>query len=326
MSPLLDVQDLQVQFKDDFGERIVTDHIAFHVDAREFLGIVGESGSGKSVTSLAIMRLLGENGRIRSGSVSFDGQDLLSLSEKEMNRIRGKDLCMINQDALTALDPSFTAGYQMIETIRTHITADKKQARQIAEDVLYAIGLTDGRSFMKKYPHELSGGMRQRLLIAMAVACNPKLLIADEPTTALDVTIQAEIMRMLRKIQTTLGMAMILITHDIGLIAQMTDRVMVMYAGQIIEEAKVKALFARPLHPYTRMLLASAPGVRDDKSRRLENIQGTVPEDYTELTGCRFAGRCPFAMAACQKPQAYREVELAHKVRCHRAREIEYVR
>ncbi len=325
MNPLLDVKDLQVQFKDDFGEHIVTDHISFSVAAREFLGIVGESGSGKSVTSLAIMRLLGENGRLISGSVSFDGKELLQLSEKEMNRLCGKDLCMINQDALTALDPSFTAGYQITETIRTHITADKRQARHIAEDVLGAVGIKDPEQLMRKYPHELSGGMRQRLLIAMAVACNPKLLIADEPTTALDVTIQAEIMRLLQHIQKTIGMAMVLITHDIGLIAQMVDRVMVMYAGQIIEEAEVKMLFAHPLHPYTRMLLASAPGVQDAKSRRLENIRGSVPEDYASITGCRFAARCPFADESCQKPQTYRELASCHKVRCHKAREIAHV-
>lgn len=325
MNPLLDVKDLQVQFKDDFGERMVTDHISFHVDAREFLGIVGESGSGKSVTSLAIMRMLGENGKIIDGLVSFDGKDLRQISEKEMNRLRGKDLCMINQDALTALDPSFTAGSQMTETIRVHITADKKQARQIAEDVLRAVGLNEPDRLMRKYPHELSGGMRQRLLIAMAVACNPKLLIADEPTTALDVTIQAEIMRLLQRIQKTIGMAMVLITHDIGLIAQMVDRVMVMYAGQIIEEADVKTLFAHPLHPYTRMLLASAPGVRDAKSRRLESIRGSVPADYGKITGCRFAGRCPFASESCQKPQIYRELAPDHKVRCHKAQEIAHV-
>ena len=277
MEPLLEVKDLRVRFSSDFGYREVTDGISFHVKPGEFLGIVGESGSGKSVTSLALMGLLARNGSVAQGSAMFEGKDLLQLSEEELDEIRGKDICMIYQDALASLDP---------------------------------------QKIMKKYPHELSGGMRQRVMIAMALSCRPKLLIADEPTTALDVTIQAQIMRMIRDVQKESGTAMILITHDIDLVAQMADRVMVMYAGQIVEEAEVHELFDRPLHPYTRALLASAPSIDDSEDRRLESIRGSVPENYTDMNGCRFAGRCIYTGEPCSAHQEYRELLPGHYVRC----------
>ncbi len=316
MEPLLEVKDLRVRFSSDFGYREVTDGISFHVKPGEFLGIVGESGSGKSVTSLALMGLLARNGSVAQGSAMFEGKDLLQLSEEELDEIRGKDICMIYQDALASLDPVFTVGNQMLEAIRRHVEPDKKKAKAIAIDYLGKCGLPDPQKIMKKYPHELSGGMRQRVMIAMALSCRPKLLIADEPTTALDVTIQAQIMRMIRDVQKESGTAMILITHDIGLVAQMADRVMVMYAGQIVEEAEVHELFDRPLHPYTRALLASAPSIDDSEDRRLESIRGSVPENYTDMNGCRFAGRCIYTGEPCSAHQEYRELLPGHYVRC----------
>lgn len=321
MNPLLKVDQLCVCFRDDFGSRTVTDHVSFEVAPGEFVGIVGESGSGKSVTSLAVMDLLPKNGAIASGHIYFDGQDLTKLSEEEMDQIRGSRLTMVYQDALASLDPVYTIGSQLRETIRAHLTKDRQEERRLAIQVLQDVGLRDPQGILKKYPHELSGGMRQRVMIAMAVVSRPQLLIADEPTTALDVTIQAEIMSMLREIQQKMGMAMILITHDIGLIAEMADRVFVMYAGQIVEEADVVTLFEKPAHPYTKMLLASVPAVQGRRDRRLVSIQGTVPDDYTCLTGCRFLGRCPFAESRCHQPQPVLTVAPGHRARCFRARE-----
>ncbi len=322
MDPLLEVNELRVRFRDDYGERIVTDDISFEVMPSEFLGIVGESGCGKSVTNLAVMGLLPNSAAITHGSIHFEGKDLLALSDAELDRIRGKDLCMVYQDALTSLDPVFTIGSQLRETIAAHLTKDKKQAKELSLAVLKDVGLKDGERILRMYPHELSGGMRQRVMIAMALVCHPRLLIADEPTTALDVTIQAEIMGMLGRIQKETSMAMVLITHDIGLIAQTADRVLVMYAGQIVEQADVRELFHHPSHPYTRMLLASVPEISTRKDRRLVNIQGTVPQDYTHIEGCRYASRCPFAGAECARKQAMEEVSDCHLARCWRAKEF----
>lgn len=320
MEPLLDVRDLRVHFKSDFGDRIVTDRISFHVNPGEILGIVGESGCGKSVTSLSIMGLLSRNGKVMEGSHAyFEGKDLYALKEKELDQIRGKDICMIYQDALAALDPVFTIGFQVTEAIRAHVEPDKKKAMAIAQEYLGKVGLPDPHGLMKKYPLELSGGMRQRVCIAMALACDPRLLIADEPTTALDVTIQAQIMELIRQAQRKYGTAVMLITHDIGLVAQMADRVMVMYAGQIVEEADVHVLYKNPMHPYTRALLASAPDIKDKEDRKLASIPGSVPENYGNITGCRFYERCAFAHDACHQKQQYIEVEKDHWVRCCRA-------
>ena len=322
MNPLLEVNELRVRFRDDYGERIVTDDISFEVMPSEFLGIVGESGCGKSVTNLAVMGLLPNSAAITHGSIHFEGKDLLALSDSKLDAIRGKDLCMVYQDALTSLDPVFTIGSQLRETIAAHLTKDRKQAKELALAVLKDVGLEDGERILSMYPHELSGGMRQRVMIAMALVCHPRLLIADEPTTALDVTIQAEIMGMLGRIQKETSMAMVLITHDIGLIAQTADRVLVMYAGQIVEEADVHELFHHPSHPYTRMLLASVPEISTRKDRRLVNIQGTVPQDYTHIEGCRYASRCPFASAQCAQKQEMVAVEKGHLARCYRAKEF----
>ena len=243
MDPVLQVRDLRVRFRSDFGDRIVTDDISYEVGEHEILGIVGESGCGKSVSNLAVMGLLPKNGSVLKGSAVFEGKDLLHLPEKELDQIRGKDIAMVFQDALASLDPVFTIESQLTESIRKHITKDKKKARQMALDMLRKVAVPDPEETLKKYPGELSGGMRQRVMIAIALSCNPKLLIADEPTTALDVTIQAQIMKLIRNLTQELGMSMILITHDIGLIAQTADRVLVMYAGQIIEQADVFELF-----------------------------------------------------------------------------------
>ena len=234
MSHLLEVQGLTTAFTGDYGENISVDHIHFHVDEGEVVCLVGESGCGKSVTSLSIMGLLGRGGAVTDGSVLFDGKNLLSMTEKELDQIRGNQITMIFQDPLTSLNPVFTVGSQIMESIRTHMHLSKEESRKRARKLLERVGLPDAGGIMKKYPHTLSGGMRQRVMIAMALSCNPRLLIADEPTTALDVTIQAQIMELLRDLQKETGMSMILITHDIGLVANMADRVLVMYAGQII--------------------------------------------------------------------------------------------
>ncbi len=320
--PVLEVKNLRVGFRSDFGERIVTDDVCFHINKGEMLGIVGESGCGKSVSCLAVMGLLTANGYVKQGQALFDGKDLLSIPEKELDRIRGKDLSMIFQDALASLNPAFTVGIQITEVLRKHLHMTKKEAEKRAVVLLHQVGIPDPVSAFRRYPHELSGGMRQRVMIAMALSCSPKLLIADEPTTALDVTIQAQIMQLIQKIRDDLHMSMILITHDIGLMAQMADRVMVMYAGQFIEEADVFELFRNPLHPYTRALLAAAPGIGDAKDRKLASIRGTVPETYWDITGCRFCGRCPYAQEACREKQEMPELSAGHYVRCCRAGEL----
>ena len=320
--PVLEVKNLRVGFRSDFGERIVTDDVCFHINKGEMLGIVGESGCGKSVSCLAVMGLLTANGYVKQGQALFDGKDLLSIPEKELDRIRGKDLSMIFQDALASLNPAFTVGNQITEVLRKHLHMTKKEAEKRAVVLLHQVGIPDPVSAFRRYPNELSGGMRQRVMIAMALSCSPKLLIADEPTTALDVTIQAQIMQLIQKIRDDLHMSMILITHDIGLRAQMADRVMVMYAGQFIEEADVFELFRNPLHPYTRALLAAAPGIDDAKDRKLASIRGTVPETYWEITGCRFCGRCPYAQEACREKQEMPELSAGHYVRCCRAGEL----
>lgn len=264
MSKLLQVNDLTTEFTGDFGKKISVDHVSFDVAEGETVCIVGESGCGKSVTSLSIMGLLGRGGAVVDGSVLFANKNLLDMDEKQLDTIRGNQMTMIFQDPLTSLNPVFTIGSQITESIRIHMHLSKKEAGERAVTILEKVGMPDARAVMKKYPHMLSGGMRQRVMIAMALCCNPKLLIADEPTTALDVTIQAQIMELIRDLQKEIGMSVILITHDIGLVAQMADRVFVMYAGQIIEMASVKDLFYHPAHPYTKALLDTVPGIYDE--------------------------------------------------------------
>ena len=322
MSHLLEVKDLTTAFSADYGETVSVDHISFHVDEGETVCIVGESGCGKSVTSLSIMGLLGRGGAVKDGSALFAGRNLLELSEKELDELRGNRIAMIFQDPLTSLNPVFTIGNQITESIRTHMNVSKDEARERAIQVLAKVGMPDLERVMKKYPHTMSGGMRQRAMIAMALSCDPDLLIADEPTTALDVTIQAQIMSLLKKLREESGMSMILITHDIGLVARMADRVIVMYAGQLIEEAPVKELFAEPRHPYTKALLATVPSIYDSKDRVLESIPGIVPENYDKIKGCRFADRCPYRRPECDDPQKDIVISDLHKVKCWRAESI----
>ncbi len=316
MSHLLEVQGLTTTFKGDYGKTISVDHIHFHVDEGEVVCIVGESGCGKSVTSLSIMGLLGRGGAVTDGSVLFDSKNLLSMTEKEFDKIRGNEITMIFQDPLTSLNPVFTVGSQITESIRTHMHLSKEDAAKRAEALLTRVGMPDAHGTMKKYPHTLSGGMRQRVMIAMALSCNPRLLIADEPTTALDVTIQAQIMKLLGQLQKETGMSMILITHDIGLVANTADRVLVMYAGQIIEEAPVKELFENPGHPYTMALLDTVPTIRDSADRQLFAIPGIVPENYDGITGCRFAERCRYRRPECANPQKDYEFGPRHVAKC----------
>ena len=323
MPHLLEVEGLTTVFDSDYGRTVSVDHVNFHVDKGEVVCIVGESGCGKSVTSLSIMGLLGRGGTVTEGSVVFEDKNLLTMTEKELDKIRGDRLTMIFQDPLTSLDPVFTVGNQLMESIRKHMRLSKEEARKRAEQILGKVGMPDPHGVMKKYPHTLSGGMRQRVMIAMALCCNPGLLIADEPTTALDVTIQAQIMALLRNLQKESGMSMILITHDIGLVASMADRVIVMYAGQMIEEAPVKELFAAPAHPYTKALLQTVPGIYDEKDRELVAIPGMVPENYDSIPRCRFADRCAFRTKGCDQLQSYRQIGEGHFVRCMLAKEGE---
>lgn len=316
MSHLLEVKGLTTAFTGDFGKNISVDHISFHVDEGEVVCIVGESGCGKSVTSLSIMGLLGRDGKVAEGEVLFGGKNLLSMTEKELDEVRGNQLSMIFQDPLTSLNPVFTVGSQIVESIMTHMGLSKKEAAGRAISLLQKVGMPDAEGMMKKYPHTLSGGMRQRAMIAMALSCNPKLLIADEPTTALDVTIQAQIMKLLKELQRENGMSIILITHDIGVVANMADRVLVMYAGQIIEEASSSELFGKPCHPYTQALLDTVPTIKDSADRKLVAIPGMVPENYDDITGCRFAERCPYRREECALPQADYEFGTDHRARC----------
>ena len=329
MEPVLAVKDLQVAFSDDKGRSISVDRISFQVNPGEVVCLVGESGCGKSVTSLAVMGLLGRGGSA-SGSARFLEKELLGLPEKELDQIRGNSLTMIFQDPLSALNPVFPIGRQIMESMEAHTSLSRREREERAAELLKKVGVGDISSIMEKYPHQLSGGQRQRVMIAMALACGPKLLIADEPTTALDVTIQAQIMELLLKLREETGMAILLITHDMGVVAQMADRVLVMYAGQIIEQAPVFDLFDRPAHPYTRALMAAMPTVGRGREHVLSSIRGTVPERYDQMTGCRFGPRCPYRTERCGEPQIDREFDTAGRgpeeqnrlVRCCRAEEI----
>ncbi len=319
MEHLLEVKNLETTFTSDFGASAAVDGISYYVNSGETVCLVGESGCGKSVSSLSLLRLLARNGAVTGGEVLFEGVDLLTLSDKALDKIRGSSLSMIFQDALASLNPVFTIGNQITESIRVHTGKTRSEAEALAAQLLEKVGIADPVAALKKYPHTLSGGQRQRVMIALALACRPKLLIADEPTTALDVTIQAQIMQLLKELQAEYGMSIQLITHDIGLVAQMADRVLVMYAGQIVEEGDVRDVFKSPAHPYTRALLASVPDLPDNGGRRLESIQGSVPEHYQFITGCRFASRCPHAAEFCAQPQGMVPLGNGHAARCYRA-------
>ena len=313
---LLEIENLSVEFPSRSSVLHAVEGVSLSLDAGDVLGIVGESGSGKSVTMMALMGLVPYPGRVTASKMRFDGHDLLGLSTKERNRLTGKDVAMIFQEPTTSLNPCFSVGFQLAETLRVHLGMDSKAAKRRSIELLEQVGISDPATRLKAYPHQLSGGMNQRVMIAMAIACNPKLLIADEPTTALDVTIQAQILDLLRSLQRERGMALVLITHNMGVVSDMAQRVAVMYAGQIMEQQPAQALFQRPRHPYTEALMAALPE-RSDGSARLATIPGMVPGLYDRPTGCLFAPRCSYADDDCrgQRPGLVKGLEAA--VRCH---------
>ena len=313
---LLSVKNLSTEFPVKKGIVRAVEDVSFDVDAGEILAIVGESGSGKSVTSLSIMGLLAEPGRVAAGSMEFEGRDLATLPEKDYRELRGNDMAMIFQEPMTSLNPVYRVGKQIVEAIRTHEKISKKEARERAIDLLRKVGIPSPEKRIDDYPHQMSGGMRQRVMIAMALACNPKLLIADEPTTALDVTIQAQILDLLRRLRDDTGMAVLLITHDLGVVSETADRVVVMYCGQVVEEAEVRALFDHPMHPYTLGLLKSIPRLEDDDTKRLYMIKGMVPNPLEMPPGCHFSDRCDSCMDICRTQMPKLVDAGGRKVRC----------
>ena len=337
--PLLEVHDLVTTFRTERGELRAVDEVSFELEEGGTLGIVGESGCGKSVTALSILRLVPHpQGSIDSGRITFRGKDLLALTEREMQDVRGNAISMIFQEPMTSLNPVYSVGTQIIEAIRLHQKKSRSEARTRAIEMLKLVGIPSPETNVDAYPHQLSGGMRQRVMIAMALACEPDLLIADEPTTALDVTIQAQILELLASLKEKLGMSVILITHDLGVVAEVATEVIVMYAGRVVEKSKVKGLFAHPRHPYTRGLLKSLPtfdkrvleqpahDLPDGKPRRtrLPTIEGLVPDLLHLPAGCRFADRCSMVIPQCREkePDLRPIAEEGHLSRCIRAEEV----
>ena len=316
---LLEVNHLKIIFHLKNGKQAkVVDDVSFTIRKGETVALVGESGSGKSITSLSIMRLLPiPPGEITAGTIKLNGKNLLDYKNKEMSTIRGNEVSMIFQEPMTSLDPVFTIGNQMMEGIRRHQRIPKKEAWEKSLQLLKEVGIANAEKVIAEYPHQLSGGMRQRVMIAIAMSNNPQLLIADEPTTALDVTVQAQILKLMMKMKEEHHSAILFITHDMSVVAETADRVMVMYAGQIVEEAPVRELFTNPKHPYTTALLKTMPNL-DTDVKRLPSIPGTVPPAYALPEGCRFAPRCPFAMEQCHEvlPEVI-HIQDEHKVRCH---------
>ena len=313
---VLEIEDLHVDFPSQGGVLRAVEGVSLTLDEGEVLGIVGESGSGKSVTMLALMGLVAYPGRVRAKQLRFAGRDLLTLSDRDRRKLIGKDVAMIFQDPTTSLNPCFTIGFQLTETLRLHLGLDHKAARHRAAGLLEQVGIPAAASRLKDFPHQLSGGMNQRVMIAMAIACNPRLLIADEPTTALDVTIQAQILDLLRDLQKDRGMALVLVTHNMGVVSEMARRVAVMYAGQVVEERAADALFASPQHPYTAALLAAMPE-RSTGESRLTTIPGVVPGLYDRPQGCLFAPRCTYATErSCNARPDLRPWQDG-QVRCH---------
>ena len=317
MQPLLEVKNVTTGFHSDNGVVKAVENISFTVYPRETVCIVGESGSGKSVMSLTALRLIDyDNGKVLDGEILFNGEDLLKKSSEEMRRIRGGEIAMIFQEPMTALNPVFTIGKQITEAIRLHKKCTEGLAMARAKELLTLVGISEPEIRLKQYPHELSGGMRQRIMIAVALSCEPKLLIADEPTTALDVTIQAQILNLLMELKERLNMAIILITHDIGVAAQMADKIVVMYAGKVMEEGSVYEIFDKPKHPYTIGLLSSIPTIDGDRKERLKSINGTIPSLMEMPQGCRFNPRCNYASERCISDEPPLESISLRKIAC----------
>lgn len=313
---LLTVENLSVSFGDEKAPFKAVDRVSYTVNEGEVLGIVGESGSGKSVSSLAIMGLIDFPGRVAAEKLYFNQNDLLALKPKEKQKIVGADIAMIFQDAMTSLNPSYTVGYQIMEALKVHQGGSKSARRERAIELLSLVGIPDPKSRLEIYPHQLSGGMSQRVMIAMAIACNPKLLIADEPTTALDVTIQAQIIDLLLELQRKENMALILITHDLALVAESAHRIIVMYAGQVVEEGRAEEIFKSPLHPYTQALLKALPEFAERKSR-LQSLLGVVPGKYDRPQGCLLNPRCPYATEKCRSVEPALVQINSRQVKCH---------
>lgn len=320
---LLEIDGLSTYFDTIGGTVRSVNGVSYHVDAGETLGVVGESGCGKSVTAMSVMRLIPTPpGRFATGSIRYKGVDLLHLPEKEMRKIRGNRISMIFQDPMSSLNPVMTVGSQIVETIMVHQKLDKKAAWARATEMLRLVQIAEPERRIREYPHQLSGGMRQRVMIALALACNPEVLIADEPTTALDVTIQAQIMELLKSLQRQMGMGIVMITHDLGVVAETCDRVVVMYAGRKVEEASTAELFAKPLHPYTRALMASMPAL-NSQGDRLTEIKGMVPPSNELMHGCAFASRCAYAIERCRREQpVLSQARSAHQVACLRWEDV----
>ena len=322
-SPLLEVEDLHVQFLTSRGIVRAVEGLSFHVDPGEIVAIVGESGSGKSVSALSIMRLLPRHtGRIPKGRVTFDGRDLLTLSDEQMREIRGRDISMIFQEPMTSLNPILTIGMQITEPLLIHMGMTTEQARTRAIELLGLVGIPDPARRLEQYPHQFSGGMRQRVMIAIGLACNPKLIIADEPTTALDVTIQAQILELMKDLSRKLNIALVVITHNLGVVARYADRVIVMYASRLVEENDADDVFHRPRHPYTMGLLRSVPRLDRPRGAKLETIEGLPPNAAAPPPGCRFAPRCPYKIAICEIEPALLRTDTGGLSRCHRHEEI----
>ena len=319
---LLEVNNLKTYFDTDDGTVKAVDGVSFHIDRGETLAVVGESGSGKSVTSLSIMRLIAQPpGRIADGEILFEGEDLVKKSEAQMRKIRGNDISMIFQEPMTSLNPVYTVGDQIAEAIVLHQNKNRRQAMKLAAEMLDLVGIPEPGKRVHEYPHQMSGGMRQRVMIAMALSCGPKLLVADEPTTALDVTIQAQILDLMRKLQKEIGMSILFITHDLGVVAEIADRVVVMYAGRAVEEADVETIYAEPQMPYTLGLLNSIPRVDKaaEEQERLQAIPGNVPNPLYLPAGCSFHPRCRFAIDECKEAVPPLEnTGGGHMVRCIR--------
>ena len=316
--PILDVKNLETVFTLRHGEVHAVNSVSFHVRPGELLGVVGESGSGKSVTMMSLIGLLpSPPAQIRQGEVLFDGSDLLCTDASSLRAIRGGRIGFVFQDPMTSLNPVFDVGFQICEPLRKHLNLSKSAAKNRAVELLDLVGIPDAHSRLGDYPHQFSGGMRQRVMIAIALACDPQVLIADEPTTALDVTIQAQILELIKQLREKLGMAIIWITHDLGVVASIADRVMVMYGGQIVEQAPVKELFANPQHPYTRALLATMPSVRGERAEKLKVITGQPPLMTSKPVACTFRDRCSYRVESCnQQNPALRSVGSEHDVAC----------